>query len=109
MAYRWQGRGRCLYLTPRPHRLRCRCLPWRVLEEAGLAVDGVEPHDEALVALVRDIRTRLLGAEVLVKLTKLDLPGADFETARALARGAAEAVARGQLGYALIAGTRRPA
>jgi Hydantoinase B/oxoprolinase len=79
------------------------------LEEAGLAVNGVEPHDEALAAMVRDIRTRLLGAEVLVKLKKLDLLGADFEAARALARGAAEAVAQGQLGYALITGTRRPA
>jgi ubiquinone/menaquinone biosynthesis C-methylase UbiE len=79
------------------------------LAEAGLAVDGVEPHDEALAAMVREIRTRLLGAEVLVKLKKLDLPGADFEVARALARAAAEAVARGQLGYALIAGAKRPA
>src|SRR5919204_319449 len=77
------------------------------LEEAGLAVDGVEPHDEALAAMVQDIRTRLLGAEVLVKLKKLDLPGADFEAARTLARGAAEAVARGQLGYALITCTAR--
>lgn len=79
------------------------------LDAAGLAVDAVESHDEALATLVQEVRTRLLGAEVLVKLKTLDLPGVDLEAARALARAAAEAVTRGQLGYALIAGTRRPA
>ena len=27
VAYRWQGRGRCLYLRPRSHLLRCKCPP----------------------------------------------------------------------------------
>jgi arsenite methyltransferase len=76
------------------------------LAGAGFCVDLVEPHDEALAGLVRVVRTRLLGAELLLKLKQLDLPGADFEQAKALARHAAEAVRRGTLGYALVVGSK---
>jgi SAM-dependent methyltransferase len=79
------------------------------LQGAGLAVDAVEPHDEALAAMVHDIRTKLLGAEVLVKLKILDLPGVDFEAAKAMIRSAADAVRMGTLGYALIVATKRDA
>ena len=79
------------------------------LQGAGLAVDAVEPHDEALAAMVRDIRTKLLGAEVLVKLKTLDLPGVDFEAAKGLVRSAADAVRAGTLGYALIIATKEGA
>jgi hypothetical protein len=78
------------------------------LEEGSIAVDGVEPHDEALVALVEDVRRRRFGVEVLIALRQLDLSGADFDTARIMARAAGEAVRRGQVGYVLIAGTRKP-
>jgi len=74
----------------------------RYLQDAGLKVDHIEPHDEALRSLVQDVRARLLGAELLVKLKKIDLPSADFEQARALARAAAEAVKAGTFGYALV-------
>lgn len=76
------------------------------LEEAGFAVAHIEPRDEALAEMVRDIQGRLMGAELMVKLRKLDLPGADFEQARTMARAAAEAVRAGRLGYALITGQR---
>jgi len=76
------------------------------LETAGFVADRVEPHDAVLGEMIHGVRTRLLGAELLVKLKKLDLPGADFEQAKALARSAVEAVRRGQLGYALIVGTK---
>lgn len=69
---------------------------------AGLRVTLVERHDEALAEMVRDIRGRLLGAELLVKLKRVALPGADFEQARALARVASEAVRARQFGYALL-------
>jgi ubiquinone/menaquinone biosynthesis C-methylase UbiE len=72
------------------------------LQSAGLRVEQVEAHDEALSELVRQIRARLLGAEVLSKLQQIDLPGADFAQAKALARCAADAVERGVLGYSLI-------
>ncbi len=78
----------------------------RSLEDAGLRVDLIEPHDEALRGMVQDIRAKLLGAELLVKLKKINLPGADFEQAKALARAAAEAVKVGTFGYALVLATK---
>jgi hypothetical protein len=77
------------------------------LQRAGLAIDAVEPHDEALAAMVRDIRAKVLGAEVLVKLKTLDLPGVDFEAANVMVRSAADAVRVGTLGYALIVATKK--
>jgi len=77
------------------------------LEDAGLSVNLTERHDDALSSLVQEIRARLLGAELLVKLKKIDLPGADFEQAKALARSAAEAVKAGTFGYAVVTAARR--
>jgi ubiquinone/menaquinone biosynthesis C-methylase UbiE len=74
----------------------------RYFTEAGLKVDLIEPHDDALGSLVQEIRAKLLGAELLVKLKKIDLPTADFDQAKALARAAAEAVKAGTFGYALL-------
>ncbi|HEX5503652.1 MAG TPA: methyltransferase domain-containing protein [Thermomicrobiales bacterium] len=78
-----------------------------LLEGAGLRVGPVEPHDEALAGLVRDVRARLLGAEVLAKLGKLALPAAfGIERAKSLARSADAAVRDGRVGYALMVGTK---
>ncbi len=79
----------------------------RYLGEAGLSVETVEPHDDALRALVGEIRDKLLGAELLVKLQRINLPNADFAQARALARAADAAVKASQFGYALVT-ARRP-
>jgi SAM-dependent methyltransferase len=46
------------------------------LREAGFAVSTIEEHDEALHEMVHQIRGKLLAAEVLIALKKLDLPGA---------------------------------
>ncbi|MBF6590530.1 MAG: class I SAM-dependent methyltransferase [Ktedonobacterales bacterium] len=78
----------------------------RYLEDAGLTVDGIEAHDDALAAMVQDIRTRLMGAELLVKMKKIALPGADFAQARETARAAAAAVRAGQFGYAILTATK---
>lgn len=72
------------------------------LEAAGLKVTAVEQHDDALKEMVRDIRGKLLGAELLVKLNKLSLPGADLAEAQTLARAASEAIAEGRFGYAIL-------
>jgi len=78
------------------------------LEEARLAVSQIEPHNAALAELVRNIRTRLLGAELLLKLKKLELPpGIDFEQAKCLAHHATGAVQTGKLGYTVVVGTKR--
>jgi arsenite methyltransferase len=76
------------------------------LRGVGLGVDLTELYNEALSQMVQDIRTRLLGAELLVKLGKIELPTVDFEQATALARAAAEAVKKGTLGYALVLATK---
>jgi arsenite methyltransferase len=76
------------------------------LEAAGLVVEQVESHDAALGQTVSDVRARLLGAELLINLKKIDLPGADFQEARKIARSAAEAIRQGKLGYALMVARR---
>ena len=76
------------------------------LEAAGLTVDQIETHDEALSQKVAGVRAKLLGAELLVRLEKIDLPGADFQQARTIARCAAEAIHEGKLGYALLVAGR---
>jgi arsenite methyltransferase len=74
----------------------------RILAAAGLAVTLTEPHDEALAQLVHDVRAKLMGAELLLRLKQIELPGADFEQARALARTAAQAIDAGTFGYAVL-------
>jgi ubiquinone/menaquinone biosynthesis C-methylase UbiE len=77
------------------------------LQGAGLTVEHVEPHDDAVQAMVQSIRTKLLAAQLLVALKKIDVPAVDFAQAQRLARSAAGAVAAGTLGYVLLVGTRR--
>jgi arsenite methyltransferase len=76
------------------------------LEAAGVTGLNVEPHDEALAEMVRDIQGKLLGAELISKLKKLDIGGVDFLQAKVLARAAADAVRAGTLGYAIVTGHR---
>ena len=74
----------------------------RYLCEAGLRVERMEPHDEALLEMVNQVRMKLLGAEIMVGLKKLELPGVDFAAAKEMARSALSAVRQGSLGYAII-------
>ncbi len=76
------------------------------LQNAGFTVERIEPHDGALADMVTGIRSKLLGAELMVKLKQVDLPGVDFEQAKQLARAAAETVHEGKLGYALMVGVK---
>jgi arsenite methyltransferase len=76
-------------------------------EMAGFRVQTVEPHDDALAALVRSVRLRLLGAEVLAKLGKAQISARDIERAKAVAKAAAMAVGDGRLGYSLLVAERR--
>lgn len=78
----------------------------RYLAEAGLVVETVEEHDAALGELVDDIRMKLMGAELLVKLKKIDVPGVDFDEARTMARAAAAAVRAKRFGYAIVTATK---
>jgi arsenite methyltransferase len=76
------------------------------LRSAGLDLRTVENHDAALVDLVREIRMKLLSAEVLVSLKKLALPNVDFTSAKQMAASAVAAVGQGQLGYVILVAAR---
>jgi ubiquinone/menaquinone biosynthesis C-methylase UbiE len=76
------------------------------LEQAGLEVDLIEPHNDALSTMVQDIRTKLFAAELLVKFKQIHLPTVDFEQAKALTKSAAAAIQAHQFGYALIIATK---
>ena len=65
---------------------------------AGIEVEGRNFYQTAV-----DVQSKLLGAELLVKLNKIDLPGIDLREARRVARSASNAIREGKLGYALIA------
>lgn len=73
------------------------------LTEAGLTVQRVEQHDDALSDMVRNIKGKLLGTELLVKLKKLQLPmEINFEEAKKMAKAAATAIKAQQFGYAIV-------
>jgi arsenite methyltransferase len=72
------------------------------LSSAGLMPRTTESHDEALREMVRQVQAKLLGAEILVGLKKVDLAGIDFTSAKQMASTALDVVQQGHLGYALI-------
>jgi ubiquinone/menaquinone biosynthesis C-methylase UbiE len=76
-----------------------------ILTEAGFSMDQVEIHDQALAELIHEIRGKLLAAELMANLKRLDLPEwIDFDEAGRLAKITAETVGQGKLGYALFSG-----
>ncbi len=76
------------------------------LTAAHLTVQHVEQRHDALTTMVREIQTRLLGTELLVKLKKIELPGnLDFEQARTTAKAATSAIKAGTFGYAMLIAT----
>lgn len=75
----------------------------RYLTDAGLNVDLVETHDGALAEMVQQIQGKLLGAELLARIKKIELPSTvDFEQAKALAKSASTAIRARQFGYVVI-------
>jgi arsenite methyltransferase len=78
----------------------------RHLLAGGMTPTIIEEHNDALAQMVRDVRTRLLAAELLVKLKQIALPFADFDQAKTLALAATHAVQRGVFGYALLVATK---
>ncbi len=73
-----------------------------LLQAAGFHLTGAERHNKALADLVRSVQGKLLAAELMVKLGKLDLPEADFAQAKKMAKSAATAVRQGKLGYVVV-------
>ncbi len=76
-----------------------------ILTVAGFSMDQVEIHDEALAELIHEIRGKLLVAELMANLKRLDIPEwINFDEAGRLAKITAETVNQGKLGYALFSG-----
>jgi ubiquinone/menaquinone biosynthesis C-methylase UbiE len=76
------------------------------LHGAGFRVRQTESHNEALLEMVNQVRMKLLSAEIMVGLKKLDLPEIDFTAAKQMARAAVAAIRQGSLGYAIICATK---
>ena len=76
------------------------------LQDAGFSVDGIEQQNYALEEMVNRIRIKLLGAEIMTGLNKLQLPGVDLGAAKRMAGSAMAAVKQGHLGYVLICATK---
>ncbi|HUV70549.1 MAG TPA: class I SAM-dependent methyltransferase [Terracidiphilus sp.] len=73
-----------------------------ILLEAGFQMRQQEDHSDALVEMVRQIQARLLGAEIMAGLKKIDLPGIDFATGREFSLAALDATRTGALGYVVL-------
>lgn len=72
------------------------------LRTAGLTPKVTEAHNEALIEMVRQIQTKLLGVEIMTGLKKIDLTGIDLAAAKQMANAALNAIQQRQLGYAII-------
>jgi arsenite methyltransferase len=72
------------------------------LEAASFRAVLIEPHDDALLGMARDVQGRLMGLELMAGLKKIDIPGASLAQARSLARAAMQAIQRRVLGYTII-------
>lgn len=79
------------------------------LSDAGFRIDVIEQHDRYLAEMVKGIRSKLLAADVLKGLGKLDIPGLDTEQAKKFAHAAARAVQSGQLGYGVVVARKNSA
>ncbi len=77
------------------------------LNSAGLLLGTTELHDDALLEMVRQVQTKLLGVEIMKGLKKIDLPGLDLTAAKHMAKSAFIAIQQGQLGYAIVT-ARKP-
>ncbi len=77
-----------------------------LLAGAGLNVGVKEEHDRALIDFVERIRSRLLAAEIMIGLKKVELPGIDLGAVKEIARHALAAAKAGKLGYAIVTATK---
>ncbi len=74
------------------------------MQGAGFSIVLAQEHDACLRQMVKEIRGKLLLAELLRGLKKIDLPGLDVEQAKDFARAADTAILSGQLGYGILVG-----
>lgn len=77
-----------------------------LLSGAGLAVEHLEAHDDALAELVRTIQARLIAAKLAVRLGKIAALAVDVDEALRLAGSVAGIIRARGLGYALLIGSK---
>jgi ubiquinone/menaquinone biosynthesis C-methylase UbiE len=78
-----------------------------LLTAAGFSMSQIEIHDEALAELIHEIRGKLLVAELMANLKKLEFPEwIDFDEVGRLAQITADTVNHGKLGYVLLSGEK---
>jgi arsenite methyltransferase len=74
------------------------------LTQAGFTIIASEARNQCLATMVEQIRSKLLLADIMVGLKKLELPGLDLQQAKQFASAARDAVKQNKLGYALVIG-----
>jgi arsenite methyltransferase len=74
----------------------------RWLSETGLKTFKTEQRNHYLKEMVQGIRSKLLVAEIMIGLKKLDLHGLDLGEAKAFSKAAQDAIATGRLGYGIV-------
>jgi arsenite methyltransferase len=72
------------------------------LRGAGFSVSSIKERNDALEEMANQIRLKLLGAEIMTGLNRLQLPGLDLGATKRMMNSAMAAIKRGHLGYALI-------
>jgi arsenite methyltransferase len=77
-----------------------------LLTAEGLEILTTEEHNGALLDLANQICTRLLVAEVAMRLNKLALPGLDIATVKDFAQHTINAIKTGKIGYAIMAAAK---
>ncbi len=76
------------------------------LSSTGLVIQVAEQRSHYLREMVQGIRSKLLVAEIMIGLKKLDIPGLDLGKAKAFSSAAQEAIAAGYLGYGIVVATK---
>jgi arsenite methyltransferase len=69
---------------------------------AGFCVEATITRNDSLQQMVEQIRGKLLLADIMIGLKKLQLPGLDIQQAKEFAMAARDAIANKKLGYALL-------
>ncbi len=78
----------------------------QILEKSGFRDFVEQDQSAALVALAEQVRGKLVAADMIVKIKKLDLNGLNLDEGKRMAKRAAEVIRQGQAGYCLLAAVK---
>jgi arsenite methyltransferase len=72
------------------------------LTAAGLHIISSEQRNHHLQEMIQGIRSKLLIAEIMIGLKKLELPGLDLSQAKTFSKAAHDAISANHLGYGFV-------